>query len=56
MKINLTNAVKYFFPNPSLEMVYYEAIANSIDAYASKIEINIKINSFSETDSLTIEI
>lgn len=56
MKINLTNAVKYFFPNPSLEMVYYEAIANSIDANASKIEINIKINSFSDTDSLTIEI
>ena len=32
MKANLSNVAKHFFPNPSLEMVYFEAIANSIDA------------------------
>jgi len=56
MKINLNNAVKYFFPNPSLEMVYYEAIANAIDAGATKIDIHIKIEALSKTETFNIEI
>ncbi len=56
MKVNLTNAIKYFFANPSYEMIYYEAVANAIDAGATKIEIKIKIKSFADTDSLTMEI
>ncbi len=56
MKINLINAVKYFFPNPSLEMVYFEAVANSIDAGANLIEIDINIGSFSDIGSFTIDI
>ena len=43
MKINLNNAVKFFFPNPSLEMVYFEAIANAIDAGATEIDVKINI-------------
>lgn len=57
MNINISNAAALFFPNPSLEMVYFEAIANSIDAGATLIEIDIKIKSFSaiETFSVTIK-
>lgn len=56
MKINLTNAIKHFFSNPSLEMVYIEAVANSIDAGATQIELTIKIDSFSNFESLAVEI
>ncbi len=56
MKINLNNAVKYFFPNPSLEMVYYEAIANSIDAGATEIDIQISIEALSKPETFAIEI
>lgn len=56
MKINLHNAVKYFFPNPSLEMVYFEAVANAIDAGASEIEIKISLESFSKPETFSLEI
>lgn len=56
MEINLTNAIKKFYPNPSLEMVYFEAIANSIDAGADKITIDISIQSFKNPETLTIKI
>ena len=56
MKINLTNAIKHFFSNPSLEMVYIEAVANSIDAGATNIELTIKIDSFANFESLVVEI
>ncbi|KAA6439542.1 ATP-binding protein [Dyadobacter flavalbus] len=56
MRINLKNAVKIFFPNPSLEMVYFEAVANAMDANASLIEIFINIDSLSKTETYTIEI
>jgi len=56
MKVNISNAVKLFFPNPSLEMVYFEAIANAIDANANNIEIQIDIDSYAKPDTLTIEI
>lgn len=56
MKVNISNAVKLFFPNPSLEMVYFEAVANAIDANADTIEIKIDIDSYSKPDTLKIEI
>jgi hypothetical protein len=56
MKVNTSNASKLFFPNPSLEMVYFEAIANSIDAGADFIHINIELQSFSKADTLTFEV
>ncbi len=56
MKINTSNAAKLFFPNSSLEMIYFEAIANSIDANADLIEIKITIDSYSKPDSLQLEI
>src|ERR1039458_756667 len=54
MKINLQKAIKTFHPNPSFEQVYYEAIANSIDADATDIKISISINSYDSPDSLRI--
>lgn len=56
MEINLKNAITKFYPNPSLEMVYFEAIANSIDAKADKIEIQIQLSSITQPETLEIEI
>lgn len=54
MKIVSKNAASLFFPNTSLEWVYFESIANSIDAGASEIDIEISLNSFTECDTLEI--
>lgn len=54
MKINAQNAIKLFFSTPSLQMVYQEAVANSIFAGATNIDINIDIESFTKQDTLTI--
>ena len=56
MKVKLGQAVKMFFGNSSLEMVYLEAIANSLDAEATEININISIDPYSQTESLEITI
>lgn len=56
MNIVLKKAVDLFFPNTSLLYVFYEAIANSVDARATDIYININIPKFSEPDKLTISI
>lgn len=56
MKINIPQAVKLFFSNPSLELVYIEAIANSIDAGATEIDIQIQIREFSEPEGLIVTI
>jgi hypothetical protein len=56
MKIDVRNAINLFFPNTSLEFVYYEAVANSLDAGATEINIAIDINSFDDIDSLVIKI
>jgi hypothetical protein len=56
MKINLKNAVKLFFPNPSLEMVYFEAVVNSIDQGATEIDILISIAAFSKPETLVIKV
>lgn len=56
MKVNTSNAAKLFFPNPSLEMVYFEAVANSIDAGANEITINVSLDSYQKADTLSVEI
>jgi len=56
MKVNLSQAVKYFFGNSSLEMVYFEAIANAIDANATEIKIFINIDNRSNPTTLKISI
>jgi len=56
MKVNLSQAVKYFFGSSSLEMVYFEAVANAIDAGATDIKISIYIDNRSNPQTLTIHI
>ena len=56
MKVKPKNAANLLFSSTSLEYVYFEAIANSIDAGASKITIAIQISSFTEPETLRISI
>lgn len=56
MEINIENKVNLFFPSPSLEVVYYEAVANSIDANATKIWITINLPDFNNVSSFELQI
>lgn len=56
MDIETSNAIKLFFPNPSLVQVFFEAIANALDADASEITIRIEIRSFTTPETLKITI
>ena len=56
MKVNTKQAIKIFFQNPSLDMVFKEAIANSLDAKATKIEVNVTIDSFEKQETLHVDI
>ena len=56
MKIDIKQAARIFFQNPSLEMVFIEAIANSIDANATKIDIDISIEALDKPETLKIQI
>jgi hypothetical protein len=56
MDIETSSAVKLFFPNPSLTLVYFEALANSFDAGASEITVTIKIESFDKPETLRVAI
>jgi hypothetical protein len=56
MRIVSKNAAALFFPSTSLEFVYFEAIANAIDAKASNIKLHIEMDSFAEVDSLVVSI
>jgi hypothetical protein len=56
MDVKLSQAVKMFFGNSSLEMVYIEAVANSFDAGATEIDIKITIADYNKPETLAIEI
>jgi hypothetical protein len=56
MRVKLNKAVKMFFANSSLEMVYIEAIANALDAGAKNISINISARDYSQAETLAINI
>lgn len=56
MNVNTRQAIKLFFQNPSLDMVFKEAIANSLDANATKIDVHVFIDSFEKQETLAIEI
>lgn len=44
MEIKTSKAIALFSPNPKMELVYYEAIANAIDAGASEITVESRID------------
>ena len=56
MKVKLSQAVKMFFGSSSLEMVYFESIANALDAGATKINIKISAETLSQHESLKITV
>ena len=56
MKVKLSQAVKMFFGNSSLEMVYFEAIANALDANATEINIKINLGALNKPETLQFEI
>ncbi|MDR1882293.1 MAG: ATP-binding protein, partial [Prevotella sp.] len=56
MRVKLSKAVKMFFGNSSLEMVYFEAIANALDAGATQVDIVIFAKDYSQPETLTIKI
>lgn len=56
MKAKIGQAVKMFFGNSSLEMVYLEAIANALDANATHIDIYIEAKGYNQPKSLKINI
>lgn len=56
MNVDIKQAIKLFFPNPSLEMVFFEAIMNSLDAEATEVDITISIEEFAKPETLNISI
>ena len=54
MNVNLSNAVRMFYGKSSYEMVYMEAIANSLDAKATEISIEIVAKSKNIADTLQL--
>lgn len=56
MDIETSSAIKLFFPNPSLALVYFEAIANALDAGATEISVEISIQAFTASETLSVKI
>jgi hypothetical protein len=56
MKINIREAIKLFFKSPSLENVFTEAIHNSIDANATKIDVAVSIEALDKAKTLSLQI
>jgi hypothetical protein len=54
MQINLDKAISTFHPSPSYEQVYFEAIANALDANADEISIQIKIDAYDSPETLEL--
>jgi len=54
MDIETAGAIRLFFPNPSLALVYFEALANALDAGATDVSIDIDVQAFDKPDTLKI--
>lgn len=56
MDIETYGAIKLFFPNPSLALVYFEALANALDAGATDVSIDIDVQAYDKPDTLKITV
>lgn len=57
MKVKVTNAIKQLFgTTTSFDMVYYEAVANSLDANAQNINILIEADSTNDIENFKLTI
>ena len=54
MRINTKQAVKRFYPTSSFDLIYLEAVANSLDANATEISISIKLNDSASLEGLSV--
>jgi hypothetical protein len=54
--IETSGAVRAFFPKPSLAMVYFEALANALDAGATQVSIDIDVQSYEKPETLKITV
>lgn len=56
MDIETAGAIRLFFPNPSLTLVYFEALANALDAGATEVSIEIDVQAYDKPDTLKISV
>lgn len=56
MDIETSGAIRLFFPNPSLTLVYFEALANALDAGATEVSIDIELQAFDKPDTLKVTV
>ncbi len=56
MDIETAGAIRIFFPNPSLTLVYFEALANALDAGATEVSIDIDVQAFDKPNTLKIAV
>lgn len=56
MDIETSGAIRLFFPNPSLTLVYFEALANALDAGATEVSIEIDVQAFDKSETLKISV
>lgn len=56
LDIETSSAIRLFFPNPSLTLVYFEALANALDAGATEVKISINLQSFDRPETLTVTV
>ena len=56
MDIETSGAIRLFFPNPSLALVYFEALANALDASATDVSIDIDVQAYDKPDTLKIAV
>jgi hypothetical protein len=56
MKVKLSQAIKRFFGNSSLEMVYFEAVANALDAGADHITISLRAKAYNQPETIKLSI
>lgn len=56
MEVNVTQAIKIFFSKSSFEMIYMEAFANALDANATKFNVSVELDDYSNLQNLKITI
>lgn len=56
MEVNIRRATRMFFSKSSFEMIYFEAFANSLDASATKFEIEIYLPDRSDLSNLSLKL
>lgn len=56
MDVNVKRAVKMFFSKSSFEMIYFEALANAIDAGATEFSIHITLPEASDWLNMSLEL